>query len=897
MRASLHRLMATRITRLALVVATASPWCVVHAASHPAAPDAAHVNEPAAIFVTWDGNPTTTVSIDWHLDAGVDIPTIDIRVRGTTRWMSHRGRIFPFPHSSRTVRRVRITDLRPGAEYELRVGASRIYRYRAMPTTLTRAIRFATGGDTQASDATFGATNRMVAARDVDFVLLGGDLAYSNGDPRLVKREEEWFETVTKTLITKQGRLIPVIAAIGNHEVFSARDTAAAFQQMMRQTGVRFGEATYYRELHAHARDRQYGIVDVGNYLSLVLLNTGHTAEISGEQTEWLRGVLATRSAVPHVFPVYHVPGYPSVREFGASNSTQVRENWAPLFESAGVRVAFENHDHAYKRTPALRAGQRDASGVVYVGDGAWGAGSRPIARDHKEPAWYLEKTASVNHAIIVTVAQGSAKLEVRDSTGAMVDSLHVSRRAPRASRAVANVALQDSARRWLAGDHHIHSEFSADYPEPPAGSTDAPKPVLGADGRYPISQNATMARTFGLQWMVSTDHGGPNHSKLNHDQAYPKLLQSRRDVPQVMQFYGMEFDTPGADHSSMIIPKSDAERTTLRDIESKFSKRDAFPRDASRDTEPKMVDALRYMREVSTPPVVIANHPSRSATDVGKYGLDRPAELRDWNDAAPRVAIGMEGAPGHQASAINKDGSLDTAGARGGYGNSPTLGGFDQMTARVGGFWDAMLGEGRRWWITSTSDSHANWRDGGSDFWPGEYSKTYVSARSTTDDVLDGIRSGRIFVTTGDLISELDVTVSGARQAAGIGGELSVPAGSDVQVTIRVRDPKGANHHGDANTVKRLDLIMGDVTGPVADRSSDRNASTRVVERFTAADWRRTGEILTMSYTVRNVRSGSYIRVRGTNTAELEPSEDPRGEDPWSDLWFYANPIFITIR
>ncbi|MDQ8161082.1 MAG: phosphoesterase [Gemmatimonadota bacterium] len=463
--------------------------------------------------------------------------------------------------------------------------------------------------------------------------------------------------------------------------------------------------------------------------------------------------------------------------------------------------------------------------------------------------------------------------------------------------RTAAGASAADTSRRWLAGDHHIHSEFSADYPEPPAGSTEAPKPVLGADGRYPISQNATMARTFGLQWMVSTDHGGPNHSKLNHDQAYPKLLQSRQDVPQVMQFYGMEFDTPGADHSSMIIPKSDAERTTLRDIESKFAKRDAFPRDTARDSEPKMLEALRFMRDVSTPPVVIANHPSRSAADIGKYGLDRPAELRDWNDAAPRVAIGMEGAPGHQASAINKDGSLDTAGARGGYRNSPTLGGFDQMTARVGGFWDAMLGEGRRWWITSTSDSHSNWRDGGSDFWPGEFSKTYVSARSSTDDVLDGIRSGRIFVTTGDLISELDVTVSGARQTATIGGELSVPAGSDLQVTIRVRDPKGANHHGDSNTVKRLDLIMGDVTGPVADRSSDRNPSTRVIKRFAATDWRRTGEILTMSVTLPNVRSASYIRVRGTSTTELEPSADPRGEDPWSDLWFYANPIFISIR
>lgn len=888
--ATLMQAARTTARGLGLTVALmAWPTTSVQAATHP--------TEPAAIFVTWDGDPTTSVSIDWHMERDADLPTLEIRARGVTAWAAHRGISFPFPHSTRTVRRARITGLLPGAEYELRIGRSRIYRYRTMPATLTRAIRFATGGDTQAGDATFGATNRMVAAQDVDFVLLGGDLAYSNGDPRLVKREEEWFETVTKTLVTKDGRLIPVIAAIGNHEVFSARDTAAAFQQMIQQTGVKFGEATYYQRLHAHARDRQYGIVDVGNYLSLVLLNTAHTAAIGGEQTEWLRGELAKRTSVPHIFPVYHVPGYPSVRSFDASNSAQVREHWAPLFEDAGVRVAFENHDHAYKRTPPVRAGQRDTSGVVYIGDGAWGAGPRPIARDHKQPVWYLEKTSSVNHAIIVTVVQGNARLEVRDSTGAMVDSLRVLRRASGTRRTAAGTNVADTSRRWLAGDHHIHSEFSADYTDAPAGSTEAPTPVLGADGRYPIAQNATMARQFGLHWMVSTDHGGPNHSKLNHDQAYPKLLQSRRDVPQVIQFYGMEFDTPGADHSSMIIPTSEVERTTLREIESTFSKRDAFPRDGARDTEPKMLEALRYMRDVATPPVVIANHPSRSATDVGKYGQDRPAELRDWNDAAPRVAIGMEGAPGHQASAINKDGSLDPAGARGGYGNSPTLGGFDQMTARVGGFWDAMLGEGRRWWITSTSDSHANWRDGGSDFWPGEYSKTYVHARPTPDDLLAGLRGGRIFVTTGDLISELDVTVSAAGQTAEIGGELTFPAGANVQVSIRVRDPKGGNHHGDSIAVQRVDLIVGDVTGPAADRNMDANPSTQVVQRFTPSEWRRTGEILTMTYTLRNVRSGSYVRVRGTNSAELEPAADPRGENPWSDLWFYANPIFLVVR
>jgi hypothetical protein len=405
------------------------------------------------------------------------------------------------------------------------------------------------------------------------------------------------------------------------------------------------------------------------------------------------------------------------------------------------------------------------------------------------------------------------------------------------------------------------------------------------------------MAQKHGLSWMVSTDHGGPNHSKLNAEQAYPELLRSRDETPGIIQFYGMEFDTPGGDHSSMIIPHTHGERDALQDIEQRFSKREAYPADPGRDTEPKMIEALKHMRAIEAPPVVIANHPSRSAKGVGEYGLYSPREFRDWNDTAPRVAIGMEGAPGHQAGALKADGSHDPEGIRGGYRNSPTMGGFDQMTARLGGFWDSMLGEGRRWWITSTSDSHSHWKDGGNDFWPGEYSKTYVLARRDYDDILEGLRSGRVFVTTGDLVSQMDVTAVSKNAKAEIGGALKMARGADVRVTIRLRDPAGANHGGRTPSVAHVDLIVGEVTGPVADRTNDRNPTTAVARRFIAADWKRDGEYLTMTHTLKGVSKASYLRVRGSSTAEPEPVQDTPGEDPWSDLWFYSNPIFLELN
>lgn len=448
--------------------------------------------------------------------------------------------------------------------------------------------------------------------------------------------------------------------------------------------------------------------------------------------------------------------------------------------------------------------------------------------------------------------------------------------------------------RQWLAGDHHIHSRYSVLWDR----EVDPPVPLLGSHGVYPIPLNALMARYYGLAWMVATDHGGRQHAKLNLEQAYPNFLVARAAVPEVIQFFGVELNAPGADHASVIVPHTPDEAMRVFEIESRFDKRDTGfaggAEDPDRDSEARMLEALSAMRAFPERPLVIANHPSRTAAPGASYGLTAPTELRAWNDAAPEVAVGMIGAPGHQAISLNPDGTLKPTGGRGQYRNQPTRGGFDPMTARLGGFWDSMLGEGRQWWITANSDSHQHFTDGGVDFWPGEYSKTYVYADNTHAGILAGIRAGRMFVTTGDLITELDVTAESGSARASIGGRLVVAEPSaNIVITIRARDPQGPNHHGDSPSVNRVDLIVGAIDGPLMDAAQDSNPTAHVERRFDAADWTRDGEVLTMSHEL-ELDGPVYVRVRGTSTTEPEPEPDPPGEDPWSDLWFYSNPIFV---
>ncbi len=439
----------------------------------------------------------------------------------------------------------------------------------------------------------------------------------------------------------------------------------------------------------------------------------------------------------------------------------------------------------------------------------------------------------------------------------------------------VAQAADDDAGRSWQAGDHHVHSEWSVDWDR----STLPPTPIRGGDSSYTRTHNARQALANGLTWMVHTDHGGPGHSAVTRDHAWPALLDARREVPGLIQFNGMEFDVPAGEHASLIIAPGPDERDQLVAIERDYSRSE--PLQGSRDDGQTMLDALAHMRALPAPPLMFINHPSRTATAVGRWGDVEPDELRAWHGAAPQVLVGMEGAPGHQATRVH----------RGLYRNAdaPTLGGFDQMTATVGGIWDTLLAEGHRFWITASSDSHVNQRDGGSDFDPGQYSKTLVWARRDAEDILDGLRHGRMFAVTGDLIDALELRVTANDdevRSATMGGTLSLSPGASMRVELRVRVPASANHAGRHPVLDHVELIVG---GP-----GSGNGPVMQTRVFGASDLQVDGAWRSVSWVLPVPARGGFVRARGSSTAERTPLPDVPGEDPWQDLWFYSNPVFV---
>lgn len=386
---------------------------------------------PSGLLLTWQQDPTTTMTIDWHTGADGEPSTLEYRLNESDdEWQAVRGETIPFPHSSRLIHRIELTGLEPDTEYSFRFSEfSPPRKFRTMPETADRPIRFASGGDVRHQVEWMDQTNRRAMAYEPDFVLWGGDLAYADGREDRAYRWYEFMESVMNSLITADGRVVPVLASIGNHEVLGGyywreerRDEN--MPQYQQTDEIRELFAPYYYNLLAFPGQPGYGVLDFGNYMTVIVLDTEHTNPIEGKQAEWLESVLKERQGRPNIIPVYHAPGFPSVRRPNVEKIANIRKTWVPLFEKYGVEIVFENHDHAYKRTYPIRDNKIDPTGIVYIGDGAWGVRTREIGywQSEEHDTWYLKHADSQRHFIIGTIHGSLQHYLIINEDGHVID-------------------------------------------------------------------------------------------------------------------------------------------------------------------------------------------------------------------------------------------------------------------------------------------------------------------------------------------------------------------------------------------------------------------------------------------------------------------------------------------
>lgn len=314
--------------------------------------------------------------------------------------------LVPFGHTGWYVHRVSMTGLTPDSEYLLDIpGSDDPLLFRTAPATLDKPLVFAEGGDVGTAYAV-SQLHDQAAAWDPLFGLVGGDCAYANGvDP---DKWVDYLQLWREHMITADGRSIPMLCTIGNHEVEGSY-------------GQEKEQAPFFYALFGplYPNRGAYNTLDFSDYLSLILLDSGHTARHAGQQTKWLDQALTERADFMFRYTAYHVPAYPSHRAFDGKYSSRAREHWVPLFEKHKITASFEHHDHTYKRTHLLLNDEPHPDGILYLGDGAWGRTPRSVNPDLP----YLAVAKSKMNVIRVELSpDGEASYRAVDEMGRELD-------------------------------------------------------------------------------------------------------------------------------------------------------------------------------------------------------------------------------------------------------------------------------------------------------------------------------------------------------------------------------------------------------------------------------------------------------------------------------------------
>jgi acid phosphatase type 7 len=371
--------------------------------------------DPDILYLTWTHDPMTTMVVQWHSPNDETSSQIFYRKIDQETWDLEQGSFKILHNTAKLVHAVELTHLQPGADYEFHFESeTKTYRFRTLPSHPSSPLRFAVGGDAYYFLSTFKKMNRKIVSHDPDFIVIGGDIAYAYSRKLVFKKSHEdvrrwliFFKEWKKKMVTSDGRLIPLLPVIGNHDIDP------------------FGKEVYFFELFEMPHETcAYRALDIGNVLSFIFLDSGHYSAVGGDQTLWLEKALQEREDVFLTLPIYHVAAYPSAYPFNGERPTLIRAHWVPLFENYHVKFAFEHHNHTFKRTHPIKDKQIDPTGVIYLGDGAWGVSPRaphlPSTRN-----WYLAKTKKTNCFWLVTLQRQNALFQAFNLKGKLIDEFN----------------------------------------------------------------------------------------------------------------------------------------------------------------------------------------------------------------------------------------------------------------------------------------------------------------------------------------------------------------------------------------------------------------------------------------------------------------------------------------
>lgn len=366
---------------------------------------------PRHLYLTWEDEDTAhTQTVVFQTMGEASNPRVEVELNNQVQsfGVSTAGLV------GRQIHHLTLRDLKPSTVYRFRAGDDRFglspwRTFRTLPED-GRPITVVNGGDMYRDRET---VQLLQAARALspDVALVGGDLAYANGELKNIDRWDDWFDNWERHLNPKDGPMVGMICAIGNHEVQGHYGKTHAEAPMFFAFLPQGGQPFFTRHL--------------GRDMEVIALDSGHVTS-HGSQVPFLDKALQAAKArgVRHTIALYHVPLYPTHRDPASAQHAVGRHFWVPVFDRHRLTVALEHHEHVFKRSHPLRNNQVDPNGTVYLGDGCWGRNPRVIAKRR----WFHAKALRKEHVWILSNQDEGLQCRAVDRFGQVFDQVTLGR-------------------------------------------------------------------------------------------------------------------------------------------------------------------------------------------------------------------------------------------------------------------------------------------------------------------------------------------------------------------------------------------------------------------------------------------------------------------------------------
>lgn len=328
--------------------------------------------------VIWNSSPETCVTIGWckidGLGAKVHYGEADVVNKENDYPLQKEVNRKTF-HLELKSRFVRLEGLKPDTVYAFIVKDSNSESKRFTFKTAIAdpgKFSFVAGGDSRNNRGARQNANRAVSKIRPMFVCFGGDMISTPS----TKNWSEWLDDWQLTT-GKDGRMVPIIAARGNHE--GAWDVHRLFDT---------------------PRPEDYYALDFGKkFMRVYTLNSCIVR--AGAQGEWLNKDLSENKDVKWKVAHYHHPFRPHHK--GKREQDAQYKAWANDFYKYGMNLVIECDSHVVKRTWPVRPSndpgndqgfiRDDKNGITFIGEGCWGA---PLRSNDDDKKW-TRASASFN--------------------------------------------------------------------------------------------------------------------------------------------------------------------------------------------------------------------------------------------------------------------------------------------------------------------------------------------------------------------------------------------------------------------------------------------------------------------------------------------------------------------